>query len=88
MSPVSDTSAGVIDTSFGAAATGIVTTVAGATFDQSMGVAIQSDGKIVAAGYCTVGGSHDFCLARYDGDPVDTNLASIIDARPNLTNGQ
>jgi uncharacterized delta-60 repeat protein len=34
--------------------------------DVAKGVAIQRDGKIVVAGYCTGASSRDFCVARYN----------------------
>src|SRR5512145_1328465 len=42
--------------------------------DYATAVAVQSDGKIVAAGY-TVGGTTDFALARYSADgSLDTSF--------------
>ncbi len=59
---------GSLDTSFNG--TGIVTTSLG-TADQINDIVIQPDGKIVAAGSATTGGSTQFALARYntDGSP-------------------
>jgi len=54
------TSAGVLDTSFDS--DGMVTTDFGAE-DHGLGIAIQRDGKIVAAGLTAVA---DFALARYE----------------------
>ena len=55
---------GTLDTSFG---TGGVTTTgfADTTTDYAQGIAIQCDGKIVAAGYTELGGDADFAVARY-----------------------
>ena len=53
---------GSLDPTFGAG--GKVTTQL-AFLDMANGLAIQSDGKLVAAGTCTPGG---FCLARYNPD--------------------
>ena len=55
---------GTLDTSFG---TGGVTTTgfADTTTDYAQGIAIQSDGRIVAAGYTELGGDADFAVARY-----------------------
>lgn len=55
---------GVIDTSFGGG-DGIATTDFGSQDDQARGVAVQSDGKIVAGGFTKVGGDYDFALVRY-----------------------
>jgi uncharacterized delta-60 repeat protein len=44
---------------------GKVTTDFAGSFDQANGVAIQGDGKIVAAGFTDVSGTFDFALARY-----------------------
>ncbi|MEV6297277.1 calcium-binding protein [Streptomyces sp. NPDC051896] len=54
---------GSLDTSFGTG--GKVTTDFGGT-DEAFGVALQTDGKIVAAGLTTAGGSVNFALARYN----------------------
>ena len=45
--------------------TGTVITTIGSGNDVARGVALQPDGKIVLAGYCSNGTSIDFCLARY-----------------------
>jgi uncharacterized delta-60 repeat protein len=53
------------DTTFGV--TGSVTTPIGASDDQAIAVAIQADGKIVAAGFSNAGGANnDFALVRYN----------------------
>ena len=48
--------------------------------DGASGVAIQADGRIVAAGYTTAGGDYDFALARYhaitDNTPPNTTITS------------
>src|SRR5207253_9905532 len=46
---------------------GEVTTSFGGTNEQSLGVAVQGDGKIIGVGY-TNAGSYRFALARYNGD--------------------
>jgi len=53
---------------------GLVTTDFGTGENRALGVAIQSDGKIVAAGYFDTGSGQDFALARYntDGSPDAT----------------
>src|SRR5207247_301788 len=64
---------GSLDTSFNG--TGKVTTAIGSD-DFADGVALQPDGKIVAAGYSYDGGSsYDFALARYNADgSLDTSF--------------
>ena len=54
---------GSLDTTFDA--TGIVTTPVGTSDDEANAVAIQSDGKIVAAGYSYTGSQDVFALVRY-----------------------
>jgi uncharacterized delta-60 repeat protein len=55
---------GTLDTMFGI--NGKVTTAIGTGTDWSYGIALQADGKIVAAGYSiTTGMSDDFAVARY-----------------------
>ena len=56
---------GSLDASFDG--DGKVTTAIGSDWDQAYSVAIQSDGKIVAAGYSYNGSNWDFALARYAG---------------------
>ena len=56
---------GSLDISFGVG--GKVTTPIG-TFDEAHAVAIQTDGKIVAAGFCYGSTDYHFCLARYNAD--------------------
>ncbi len=58
---------GTLDTSFGS--TGKVITAIGSGTDVANSAALQPDGKIVVAGYCSNGSNDDFCLARYDGGP-------------------
>jgi uncharacterized delta-60 repeat protein len=76
--PVSDfavaryNSDGSLDTSFDA--DGKVTTDFG-DFDQARAMALQSDGKIVAAGFTFAAGTQDFALARYNPDgSLDTSF--------------
>ena len=56
---------GTLDTGFGTTTTGIATTGIGSGNARAYSVAIQSDGKIVTAGYGTNGANNDFALARY-----------------------
>jgi uncharacterized delta-60 repeat protein len=66
---------GDLDTSFDS--DGKVTTDIGGSDDRARSVAIQSDGKIVAAGYSNNGSNYDFTLARYNTDgTLDTNFDS------------
>ena len=66
---------GSLDTDFDT--DGIVTTVIGSSYSYVYGVAIDSNGKIVAAGYGTNGSNSniDFYLVRYDTDgSLDTGF--------------
>jgi uncharacterized delta-60 repeat protein len=65
---------GTLDTTFGSNGTGKVTTTIG-TQSGALSVAIQSNGKIVAAGVASVNGHDRFALARYDADgALDTTF--------------
>ncbi len=55
---------GTLDTTFGAG--GKVTTAIGSGSAEAYSDAIQSDGKIVVAGYSNDGSNDDFAVARYD----------------------
>ncbi|MER7466539.1 calcium-binding protein [Streptomyces sp. NPDC097981] len=55
---------GSLDPTFGTG--GTVTTSFGGTNNWAFGVKVQSDGKIVAAGFSNSSGSFDFALARYN----------------------
>jgi uncharacterized delta-60 repeat protein len=55
---------GYLDSTFGTA--GVVITPFGALNDAAQAVAIQPDGKIVAAGYTRVGSLFDIAIARYN----------------------
>jgi len=64
---------GSLDTSFGS--DGKVTTAVGSGNDVAYSVAIQADGKIVAAGYTYNGSNNDFAVVRYKGDgSLDTDF--------------
>jgi uncharacterized delta-60 repeat protein len=64
---------GSLDTTFDG--DGKVTTDFAGGFDAAFGVAIQGDGKIVAAGVAVVSGTGDFALARYNTDgSLDTSF--------------
>jgi uncharacterized delta-60 repeat protein len=55
---------GSLDTTFGG--TGVVVTSVGPLDDEATSVAIQSDGRLVVAGFSQNGADYDFALLRYD----------------------
>lgn len=57
---------GSLDPSFGG--TGVVTTAVSPVHDEATAVAIQGDGRIVAAGYTNGSGSPQFAVVRYAAD--------------------
>lgn len=57
---------GTLDTSFDA--DGKLTTPIGIAKDIAYSVALQADGKLVAAGYCSNGTNNDFAVVRYNSD--------------------
>jgi len=64
---------GTPDTSFGTG--GLVMTDFGNSDNAVVSVVLQSDGKIVAAGYSITGGSQDFAVVRYNTDgTLDTSF--------------
>ncbi len=66
---------GGLDPSFGTG--GKVTTPIGTGTDRAHAVAIQSDGKILAAGYARIGSTDDFAVVRYDTDGIlDTSFGT------------
>ncbi len=72
---------GSLDPSFGTG--GKVITDIGGAADIGSDVAVQSDGKIVLAGYSYTGSNYDFAVVRYLGDtmpqqPTDTPTATPI----------
>ena len=80
------TPSGQLDTTFGAAGTGLVVTPVDSSppdNGQLTGLALQSDGSIVAAGYAEFGTSNDFLVARYLGDPPPSGPAAAV-ADPSL----
>jgi len=91
--PISDfalaryNSDGSLDTSFGG--TGKISTDFGAhSEDQARSVAIQADGKIVAAGYSGRLSFHDFTLVRYGipcGSPTPTPTPAAITVKVGTT---
>jgi uncharacterized delta-60 repeat protein len=67
---------GTLDTVFGGG-DGMLTTDFASGEDRARGVAIQTDGKIVAAGGAVISGTHDFALARYKVCRVSSRRSSI-----------
>ncbi len=68
---------GALDTSFGSAGNGKVITSIGSGNDTANAIALQSDGKIVVAGFCEGTSNYDFCLARYQANgTLDTSFNS------------
>jgi uncharacterized delta-60 repeat protein len=66
---------GLLDNTFGG--DGIVITAVGSGDDQAYALALQPDGRILAAGTVAVGSESDFVLARYSASGVlDTTLGS------------
>ncbi len=65
---------GTLDSTFGNG--GIVTTAIGTNDEVGYGIAIQSDGKIVVAGYSTIGSYNEFAVVRYN---IDGSLDSLFD---------
>jgi uncharacterized delta-60 repeat protein len=66
---------GSLDTGFGTG--GKVTTPIGSSDDKALALAIQSDGRIVAAGYSSNGSNYDFALVRYNTDgTLDTTFGT------------
>jgi uncharacterized delta-60 repeat protein len=66
---------GTLDTSFGAAHTGMITYDFGYGNDRATGVAIQPDGKIVVVGSALILGDEDFAIVRYNSNgTVDTTF--------------
>ncbi|MBL8310198.1 MAG: hypothetical protein JNL19_07240 [Burkholderiales bacterium] len=66
---------GALDASFNS--TGKVITAIGPGGAEAAAVALQPDGKIVVAGYCSNGSNNDFCVTRYDGGPFDARNCSM-----------
>ncbi len=57
---------GSFDSAFGNS--GKVLTAIGNGDDYAYALALQPDGRLIAAGYCLNGSNYDFCLARYNAD--------------------
>ncbi|MCC7069653.1 MAG: hypothetical protein IT523_14560 [Burkholderiales bacterium] len=68
---------GDLDTTFGSGF-GMVRTAIGSADGRSYAIALQPDGKIIVAGYCSNGTNDDFCLVRYLADgALDLSFNSI-----------
>lgn len=66
---------GSLDSSFDT--DGMTTTAIGSGYDYANAVAIQPDGKILAAGFTDNGGNYDFALVRYEaGGSLDTGFGN------------
>ncbi len=73
---------GTLDTSFGPNKDGKITTDFASSADDARSVAIQSDGRIVAAGIAFNGTNYDFALARYNADgTLDTSFGPNKDGK-------
>jgi len=59
---------GNLDAGFGTG--GVVTTSVGSDDDMAYAIDVQTDGKIVVAGYANSGSDYDFAVVRYDSDGV------------------
>jgi len=72
------TTAGALDTSFGAAGTGWLTINPGSLSSRATAIALQPDGKILLAGGCTYPStSEDFCVVRLNSNgTLDTTFNS------------
>jgi uncharacterized delta-60 repeat protein len=67
--------AGALDSSFGTGGLATTPIGAGSSGDYGYAVAIQSDGKILMAGYASNGANNDFALARYNANgSLDTSF--------------
>jgi uncharacterized delta-60 repeat protein len=66
---------GTLDTSWGSAGTGMVTTaIGGVDGDYANGIALQPDGKVLLGGNCRSATNYNFCAARYNVDgTLDTH---------------
>jgi len=74
---------GTLDNSFGSA--GVVTTAIGTGDDKARAIALQSDGKIVVAGYSYTGSIDAIAVARYNSNG---SLDNTFDGNGMLTTSQ
>ena len=66
---------GSLDESFGIQ--GNTITSVGALDDEVTSIALQPDGKIIAAGYSNNGADYDFAMVRYNANPTPENKLSV-----------
>ena len=79
---------GSLDNTFGSG--GKLTTAIGSSDDEGYSVAIQSDGKILVAGYSGDGTNDDFALVRYNGGSTgisENSNDALFSVEPNPTTG-
>lgn len=67
---------GSLDPTFGTNGR-VFTAIGPSSADYVSALALQPDGKLVAAGYCWNGSDYDFCLARYQGGPFGYKSCSL-----------
>src|SRR5919197_254949 len=81
--PAATAAAGDLDVGFGT--DGALTTSFGPIGEFAQGVAVQPDGKLVAAGYTRNDGDSDFALARYNPDgTLDGSFGNAGEATTNV----
>lgn len=73
---------GSLDFSFDA--DGKVSTNMGTSDDVANAIAMQSDGKIVIAGYSNNGADDDFAVCRYIGNAIGTGIEDLFSAKKEL----
>lgn len=84
---------GTLDTSFGSAGTGkVITPFYSGQYDMAYAMTLQTDGKIVVAGYAHNGTRKNFALARYNADgTLDSSFnyqSPVVCGRSNFCSGQ
>jgi len=78
---------GNLDTAFGGG--GVVKTSLGSTLGLANAVALQTDGRIVAAGECLVSGRGNFCLVRLnDNGSIDSSFGINGVVKTNVVDGR
>ena len=77
------TTHGNLDTSFDAAETGKAEIDVGNAADQARAIALQSDRKIVVAGFSNNGSDNDFAITRYVGGYLALNYLNYMGVSPN-----
>jgi uncharacterized delta-60 repeat protein len=81
------TAAGALDTTFNTTGKVITNVTTVAANDNARAVAIQSDGKILVAGYSVINGTEDFSIVRYtSAGALDTtfNNAAVAPLKPGV----